>query len=191
MVQNLLWYTHGVKDVVFVTGNQKKVEYVAKLLNHPLEHLKIHLEEIQSLDLKEVVRHKLHQAYAKIHRPVLVEDVALEFVAMKRLPGTFIKSFMAELTQEELCRLLDGKARGAIARCVFGYFDGVNETYFEGGMKGTVPHKPSGTGGYGWDPIFIPEGYTVTRAELSLEDDHATYLQIKPIRQVGAFLMEK
>lgn len=179
-----------MKDVVFITGNQKKVEYLAELLGHPIEHMKVDLEEIQSLDLHEVVGHKMRQAYAHVGRPVLVEDVSLEFVALGRLPGTLIKWFLEELSYGDICSLLDGKERGARARCVFGYFDGTTETFFEGGMDGSVPTQPAGSGGYGWDPVFIPEGYAVTRAELSPEDDHKTYLQIKPIAAVRAFLMD-
>src|SRR3989344_966824 len=156
-----------MKDVVFITGNQKKADYLGELLGHSIDHVKIDLDEIQSLDLREVVKHKLHQAYAEVNRPVLVEDLSLE----------------------GMCRLLDGKARGATARCVFGYYDGKTETYFEGGMEGSIPEKPSGDKGYGWDPVFIPEGYSVTRADLSPEDDHMTYLKIKPIAQVREFLI--
>lgn len=181
----------NMKDVVFITGNQKKADYFAELIGHPVEHTKVDLDEIQSLDLKEIVKHKLHQAYAQVQRPVLVEDVALEFTALGRLPGTLIKWFLEELSHEEICHLLDGKDRSAKARCVFGYFDGVNETYFEGGMAGSVPESPAGNGGYGWDPIFIPEGYSVTRAELSKEDDHKTYTQIKPIAKVREFLVSE
>ena len=178
-----------MKDVVFITGNQNKADYLSKYLGHHAEHIKVELEEIQSLDLKEVVRHKMLQAYAKVGRPVLVEDVSLEFTALKRLPGTFIKWFLEELTFEQICSLLNGKDRSATARCIFGYFDGKEERYFEGNMLGSIPEKPAGKGGYGWDPIFIPEGYTVTRAELSEEDDKITYLKIKPFEQVKAFLI--
>ena len=82
-----------MKEVVFITGNQKKAEYFAELIEYPIEHIKVDLIEIQSLDLKEVVRHKLHEAYAQIQRPVLVEDVAFEFTALGRLPGTFTNPF--------------------------------------------------------------------------------------------------
>ena len=178
-----------MKDVVFITGNQAKADYLAKFLGHPVEHQKIELDEIQSLDPKEVVRHKLRKAYAKVGRPVLVEDSSIEFVAMGRLPGTFVKWFQEEMSYEAICRLIDGKDRSAIARCVYGYFDGKEEQYFEGSMRGTVPQHPSGTSGFGWDSIFIPEGYSVTRAELSPEDDEKTYVQIKPFAQVKAFLL--
>ena len=177
-----------MKDVVYITGSQKKAEYFAKLIGFAVEHVKVDLDEIQSLDLHEVVKHKLHQAYKEVNRPVLVEDVSLEFPALGRLPGTFIKWFQEELSHEQLCRLLDGKDRTAVARCVFGYFDGKEETYFEGSLEGSVPEMPTGTLGFGWDPIFIPKGYSVTRAELSPEDDEATYRIIKPIAEITQFL---
>ncbi len=183
-------YAGGMKDVVFITGNQAKADYLAKYLGHPVEHVKIELDEIQSLDPKEIVRHKLRQAYAAMGRPVLVEDSSIEFVAMGRLPGTFVKWFQEEMSYEDICRLVDGKDRGAIARTVYGYFDGTEEVYFEGSMRGTVAEKPAGKGGFGWDSVFIPEGYSVTRSELSPEDDAKTYVIIKPFAQVKAFLSE-
>lgn len=179
-----------MKDVVFITGNQKKAEYLSQLLGLPVEHVKVDLEEVQSLDLKVVVRHKLHQAYAQVQRPVLVEDVALECTALGRLPGTFIKWFLEELPLEAICGLLAGKDRSAVARCMFGYFDGTTETYFVSSLKGLVPEHPSGGGGFGWDQIFIPQGHSVTRAELSPADDCKTYLQIKPIGAVREFLTD-
>ncbi len=180
-----------MKDVVFITGNKNKADYFSKLIGHPIEHVKVELDEIQSLNLREVVKHKLHQAYAHVKRPVLVEDVALEFISLGKLPGTFIKWFLESMPHQSICDLLTGKERGAMARCVFGYYDGKEEVYFEGGMAGTIPQTPAGTGGYGWDPLFIPEGYDVARAELSEEDNEKTYLIIKPIDQVRKFLEEK
>lgn len=179
-----------MKEVVFITGNQDKADYLSKYLEHSIEHVKLDLDEIQSLDLKEVVRHKMIQAYEKLSKPVLVEDVALEFTAFGKLPGTLIRWFLEEMTFENICSLLDGRDRGAVAKCVFGYYDGKNEYYFEGSLNGSVPEKPAGSGGYGWDSIFIPEGYNVTRAELSEEDNKKTYLKIKPLKKVKAFLLE-
>jgi non-canonical purine NTP pyrophosphatase (RdgB/HAM1 family) len=177
--------------VVFITGNQKKADYLAKYLGFPVEHQKADVDEIQSLDLEEVVRHKVRQAYAAVGKPVIVEDVSLEFKALGKLPGTFIKWFLEELQLEGVCRLLDGTERNARARCVFGYYDGTEEHYFEGGMDGSIVEHPMGEGGYGWDAIFIPEGYSVTRAELGEEDDHKTYLQIKPFEDLKKFLESK
>jgi len=104
------------------------------------------------------------------------------------LPGPFIKHFLGQMSEEDICSLLNGKDRAATARCVFGYFDGENEVYFEGGMGGTIAEKPAGDGGYGFDRIFIPEGFNVTRAEQNAEDHKTVYLKIKPIMQLKEFL---
>ncbi|MDO8490347.1 MAG: non-canonical purine NTP pyrophosphatase [bacterium] len=175
-------------NVVFITGNQGKADYLASYLGYPVDHVKLDLDEIQSLDLHEIVRYKVRQAYEKVQKPVLVEDVSLEFFALGKLPGTFIRWFVDELSLEGLCSLLDGKDRSAAARCVFGYFDGEKEMYFEGGTQGRISEKPAGTGGYGWDQIYIPNGYTETRAQLNEEDYRITYGAIKPLQQVADFL---
>jgi len=177
-----------MKEVIFVTGNQKKADYFSELIGHEIPHHKADIDEIQSLSLRTVVEHKLDQAYAQIKRPVLVDDVSLEFKAMGRLPGTLIKWFQDEMSHEQICRLLDGQDRSAVARTVLGYYDGKEKTYFEGRLNGTVPDKPSGNDGFGWDPIFIPEGYSVTRAELSKEDDLKTYKTLKAIDELSSFL---
>ena len=177
-----------MKKVTFITGNQGKADYLARYLGHPVDYVKLDLDEIQSLDLRKIVTHKVHQAYEKIKSPVLVEDVSLEFTALGKLPGPFIRWFIEELSLDGLCSLIGEKDRGAVARCGFGYYDGKEEHYIEGSLPGTIPEKPSGSGGYGWDPIFIPQGYEVTRAELSEEDDQKTYLQIKPFEQLKVFL---
>lgn len=177
-----------MKEITFITGNQKKADYLAKYLGFPVKHHKLDLNEIQSLDLKEVVEHKVRQAYEIVKSPVIVEDVSLEFAALGRLPGTFIRFFVEEVSFETICSMIDGKTRKATARCIFGYYDGKDLKLFESKLDGEIPEKPAGEKGFGWDKFFIPEGYTVTRAELSEEDDRKTYLQIKPFAQLKEFL---
>src|SRR4051812_45378209 len=107
---------------VFITGNQNKADYLARLLGVELEHRKINLDEIQSADLNEIVSHKVKQAYAVAGCPVLVEDVSLGFSALGGLPGPFIKFFVeVEDGLEKLCRMLDGfEDRSAQGACVYG-----------------------------------------------------------------------
>lgn len=180
-----------MQKLTFITGNQNKADYLSKYLGFPVEHIKIDLDEIQSLDLNEIVEHKVKQAYEKVQGPVIVEDVSLEFEALGRLPGPFIRFFVDEVPFENICSMLDGKTRNATARCVFGYYDGQTIKLFEGKLDGEIADTPAGENGYGWDKIFIPEGYTVTRAELNEEDDRKTYLQIKPFAELKKFLENK
>jgi inosine triphosphate pyrophosphatase len=179
------------QSVTFISGNQNKADYLARYLGFPVSHTKLDLPEIQSLDLKEIVEHKVRAAYELVQAPVLVEDVALEFDSLGGLPGPFIKFFVAQVPLERLSRMVDGAVRTATARCVFGYCDGVETVFFEGQMRGQIAESPQGEGGFGWDKIFIPEGYSVTRAALSAADDEKTYCTIKPFAALKAFLESK
>ncbi len=178
-------------EVTFITGNQHKADYLAKLLGVELAHQKVALDELQSTDLHEIVEHKVRQAYGVVQGPVLVEDVSLEFTALGALPGPFIKFFVeADDGLEHLCRMLDGFTdRRAVARCSFGYFDGESVRFFDGQLEGTITDHPRGDGGYGWDKIFCPDGYDgKTRAELSTQDDEVTYRILKPFAALRDFL---
>lgn len=179
-----------MSNVTFITGNQSKADYLAKYLGFPVKHVKLDLDEIQSLDLKKIVEHKVMQAYKEVQGPVLVEDVSLEFEALGGLPGPFIRFFVEEVPFETICSMIDGQTRKAIARCVFGYYDGQNVKLLEGSLKGDIAEVPAGEKGFGWDRIFIPEGYACTRAELSEEDDQKTYMQIKPFAALKEFLTQ-
>jgi non-canonical purine NTP pyrophosphatase (RdgB/HAM1 family) len=178
-------------NITFITGNQNKADYLSKYLGFPVNHRKVNLDEIQSLDLRTVVEHKLLQAFDEIKRPVLVEDVALEFEALGRLPGTFIKFYVEEVPFDTICRTLDGLSRKATAKSIYGYYDGKSMEFFEGGLEGVIADHPRGENGWGWDKIFIPDGYTQTRAELSEEEDKKTYMMIKPFDKLKAFLESK
>lgn len=136
--------------VYFTTGNVGKAEYLAKFLDMEVEHKKIDLEEIQSMDLKEIVQKKVRAAYDIVQAPVIVEDISLEFKVLNGLPGPFIKFFVDNMKLQDVCDLLgEDKSRGAKVRCVFGYFDGENERYFEENRDGMIAKKPEGDGGYG------------------------------------------
>lgn len=178
-------------EIVFITGNQNKADYVARYLGHPIKHEKVDLDELQSLDLHEIVRHKVRQAYRIVKKPVMVEDAALEFKALGGLPGPFIKFFLDSMSLKDIAGLVDGKDRSAITRCVVGYYDGTDEKYFEGFATGTVPEHPKEAGGYGFDPLFMHDGYDVSRSEMKQEDHDRTYFEIKPFGKLKEYLEQK
>mgnify|MGYP005616269951 CR=1 FL=1 len=180
-----------MKAATFITGNQGKADYLTKLLGLNIGRVAVDTDEIQSLDIKEVIAHKAKQAYELIGRPALVEDVSLEFNALGGLPGTFIKFFVDYTGLEATCRMLDGFTdRTAVAKCAYGYYDGKELTIFEGSACGVIALNPSdGDKGFGWDKIFIPEGYgNRIRADLNQDEYDELYLKIKPIEQLRAFL---
>jgi non-canonical purine NTP pyrophosphatase (RdgB/HAM1 family) len=159
-------------QITFITGNQHKADFLAKWLGHPIQHRKLDLDELQSLDLHAVVEHKARQAYAILKRPVLVEDASLTFPAMGRLPGTFIKWFIEELGYDGLLKLANSlSSPEAVGRVCYAVCDGDEVKIFEGEMCGRIATEARGSGGFGFDPIFINEGYNITRAEMADQDD--------------------
>lgn len=179
------------KTVTFITGNQNKADYLAKLLGMPIEHHKLELDEIQASSLKKVVEHKVREAYSHVGGPVLVDDVSLGFTALNGLPGPFIKFFVEQPDGlEKLCRMLDGFTdRGARGECMYGYYDGERLELLHGSIGGQIADHPRGEGGYGWDRIFCPDGYEGrTRAELSEDEYAAVYEIIRPLAALRKFL---
>jgi non-canonical purine NTP pyrophosphatase (RdgB/HAM1 family) len=176
---------------VFITGNQNKVDYLSKTVGVELSHQKIDLDEIQSPDPIAVAEHKVRQAYDIVGMPVLVEDTSLSFNALGGLPGTFVKFFVeSENGLENMCRMLDGlQDRSAYASAVYAYYDGTDLKTFSGRLNGIIASSPRGSGGYGWDQIFEPEGYSgLTRAELSPEQDRESYDKIRDTNSLRLFL---
>jgi len=179
-----------MQSITFITWNQKKADYLSQYLEIEVLHKKLDLDEIQSLDFREVVEHKVRQAYDLVKVPVLVEDTSLRFEALGNLPWPFIKFFLQELWHEWICRLLDGKNRDATAQSMFGYYDGEKLETFIGTLEWSIAEKPWYDNGFWWDRIFIPENFDTIRSELSEADYKTTYLTVKPIEAVREFLLE-
>lgn len=175
---------------VFITGNQHKADYLSRQLGVEIPHEKVELDELQSTDLHVIVEHKLRQAYAAIGEPVLVEDVSLSFTALGDLPGPYIKWFVEQSGPEACCRMLDGFSdRSAVIRCTFGYFDGERIEYFDSELPGMIAQHPRGENGFGFDTFFVNEGYTITRAEMTQEENERTYAEsMKPFAEVRSFI---
>ena len=179
-----------MNDLVFITGNQHKADYLAKWLGMPIAHQKVDLDEIQSLDLHVVVEDKARRAYAIVGKPVLVEDVSLSFDTFGRLPGTFIKWFSHELGSERLCRMLDGQSRAATASISYCLYDGTSAHFFDSEMHGHIADHPRGTNGFGWDEIFISDGMDKTRAELDDDEQAQTSMRKAVHDKLRQFLTE-
>ena len=178
-----------MKKVTFITGNEGKVKYLEKYFDVEIPHYNADVEEIQSLDLQEIVSHKLEQAFGQVEGPVLVEDTSVEFLVMGRLPGPLIKWFLEDLSLQDICDLLHNKNRDAKVRCMFGYYDGNKKYYFEGVLAGEIATQPIyGEHGFGWDPIFIPQGYNTSRAGLDEKSYETTYRLMRPIDELKKFL---
>ncbi len=155
----------------FVTGNLNKVKEAEMILGRSLDQIDVAIEEIQTCDVETAVNHKVREAYSKLGEPVLVEDSGLVFNAWNGLPGALVKWFEKTAGLEGMARMLDSfPDRSAVAQCFVGLSDG-NETFIgKGEVKGTIAESPRGSNGFGWDTLFIPEGYDITFAEMTQEE---------------------
>ncbi len=178
-----------MKDIVLVTSNQHKAHYFSQMIGMDVENIAIDVEEIQSLDIREVATHKVKLAYAVVKRPVVVEDTQLVFHALGLLPGPFIKWFLDSLGVEGLCKLLEPYAdRTATAGAVIAYFDGTNLELFEKSLSGKIADSPRGSSGFGWNRIFIPEGSDKTLGEMDEEEFELFYKKVKAFDELAKFL---
>lgn len=180
-----------MNEITFITGNAAKAQYLADYFHFPVTHRKLDLDEIQSLDLEKIVRDKAERAYAIVQATVLVEDTSLTFEALNGLPGPLVKWFYEPLGNEGLCKLLNGcENRNAIAEVKFALCDGSGTHVFTGSREGSIADLPRGEKGFGWDPIFIPKGYTQTWAEMPESDKHASSMRKIALEQLAHFLTD-
>ena len=178
-----------IDTITFITSNPAKVRLLNHYLDFPIIHKSVDLTEIQSLDLVAIVEHKAREAYQHVRSPVLIEDASLRFLALGGLPGPLIKWFLTELGTDGLCHLLDNYPdRSALTEVQFCLYDGQSFQTFANAQKGAIASAPRGNGGFGWDSIFIPDGYQKTWAEMTDEDAQATSLRKTALKKLEAYL---
>lgn len=155
-----------LSDLTVVTSSPDKLTEINEILGTNHKVSKIDIPEIQSLDLNEVITHKAKEAYQKLKKPVLVEDVSFEIKALKGLPGTFIKFFLKTLGTEGTVALVKGKNTDTKVTTAAAIFDGKNFKIFNGTIYGTLSKRDRGKYGFGFDKVFIPKGYQKTLAQM-------------------------
>lgn len=152
----------------FATKNENKLHEASEILGQNLEQISIELFEPQGVDVEAVVREKAEDAFHETGKFVLVEDTSLEFVAWNGLPGALIKWFLQTVGNEGILHMLAGETnRKAVAKTAVGFFDGTRSHIFLGEIRGTVSEEVRGSGGFGWDPIFVPDGSSKSFAEMT------------------------
>ena len=124
--------------------------------------------EIETGEPEDIAKEKVMLAARQIDGPTLVEDTSLCYNALEGLPGPYVKWFLDKLGHEGLNKMLAGYAdKSAYAQCVFAYVDGPKgePKVFVGTTDGTiVPAR--GPTDFGWDPVFQPDGFEETYAEM-------------------------
>ncbi|BBL79681.1 non-canonical purine NTP pyrophosphatase [Rubrobacter xylanophilus] len=180
---------------IFVTGNENKLREAERILGVSLERADPGVPEIQSPDLGEVARAKAlaaREALGRPPRPVVVEDSGLVIEAWGGLPGAFTRWFLAGVGNEGILRMLSAfEGRSARAICVVAIADASGEVRtFRSEVSGSIAPEPRGSGGFGWDPIFVPEGSRLTYAEMG-EEKHRSSHRARAFRAAAGWLRKE
>lgn len=183
-----------MKKLIFVTGNKAKAEDVQKIMDIPIEIKDIDLDEIQELDLEKIAIHKAMQAFNKIKSPVFVDDVGFYVEAWNNFPGPLVKWILksgGEQGASLLLKMLEGvKDRSVTARSAIAYHDGEKIHYFVGEARGTaaVKIRAGNNFGFGWDCVFIPDGFNKTYGEMTFEEKNEISHRRKAFDKFKQFL---
>ncbi len=158
--------TAAIPAFTLVTGNPDKRLEAERILGRQIDCAAIDLPEPQSLDFLEVVRAKAAEAFRRLGTPVVVEEAGLELSALNGFPGPLVKWMLEAVGAGGIAHtaLALGEPR-ATARCLLLWTDGAREVIGEGTTTGTLV-EPRGSGGFGWDPAFLPDGEERTYGEL-------------------------
>jgi XTP/dITP diphosphohydrolase len=158
--------------IVFVSDNRQKLEEFRQLLRiSDLMNSDIDVPDLSEMNLETLVRRKVDFVRSKL--PVgtafFVENTALMIDGWNGMPGGLTRQFMDTVGSAGICRMMQGfkgSERIARAKTVIGFCIDNRVQLFEGTVVGTIAESPRAGSAFGWDNIFIPNGATLTYAEL-------------------------
>lgn len=179
-------------DLTFVSTNAGKFREVRTILAEysvKVRWLRRELPEIQAESLEPVVQAKLSVA-ARWAPRVLVEDSGLFIPALAGFPGVYSAYALETIGLDGILRLLRGRPRHATFRAVAGLSLGNRHWMRAGECRGRVAHRVLGSHGFGYDPIFIPEGETRTFGQLGIAEKNRRSHRARAIRRVGRLLQQ-
>ncbi|MCD6503147.1 MAG: non-canonical purine NTP pyrophosphatase, RdgB/HAM1 family [Thermoplasmata archaeon] len=164
-----------MRKLVFITSNEHKFREAREILkeyNIKLERLSMPVEEIQADSIEEVAYHSMKSLVDRKIIPAMafLEDAGLFIRALKGFPGVYSAYVYKTIGCRGILKLMENvKDRYAEFRSAVALYDGKSIHVFTGVCKGTIGFEERGSAGFGFDPIFVPEGYNKTYAELGEE----------------------
>ncbi len=168
------------KTIYFVTGNAFKYNEISTFfkkepLNYILKQKNIKTIEVQSESLKEVALYKLESIKGQVNGSYFIEDAGFFVdIPLNGFPGVYSSYVMKNLGNKGILRLIDDfeNSQAHFTSIIALYFKPLDENlFFEGKVYGKVSKTAIGSGGFGFDPIFLPNTIPdKTFAELTTEE---------------------
>jgi XTP/dITP diphosphohydrolase len=187
-----------ITELVFASANENKVKEVEQKMG-------IHLRGLHDIgctdDIPETgatleanARQKAWYIWDKYKVNCFADDTGLEVFALNNEPGVLSARYAgpqknAEDNMDKLLKSLENESnRAAQFRTVICLIIDGKETLIEGVAKGAIAKDRSGSAGFGYDPIFIPEGFEVSFAEMNMEEKNAISHRGRAIKSLVDYL---
>lgn len=188
--------------LVFATQNSNKVKEIQNLLPESIQLLCLtdldyfdELEETQQT-LEGNALQKARFVSEKFNLPCFADDTGLEIKALNGEPGVYSARYAGEEKSFEknmdkvLFKLNSNEQREAQFRTAIALILNGEEFLFEGLCQGEILKKKRGNEGFGYDPIFMPKGYDLSFAEMTLEQKNEIGHRGKAVKKLVNFLKE-
>lgn len=189
-----------MQKIIFATGNKNKLKEAAEILGGKYE-LVTAAEAGITEDIPETsdtiegnASQKSHYLWKKTSMACFADDTGLEVEALGGRPGVYSARYAGDAkdskaNMEKLLSELEGeKNRNARFRTVISLITGGKEYLFEGVLKGRITESQQGNAGFGYDPVFMPEGYDKTLAEMPLHEKNLISHRGIAVRKLAEFL---
>lgn len=190
--------------IFIATQNPKKLQELTQILGNSFEllsflDLSIHeVEETEpTLETNAILKAKSYYEQVKI--PCIADDTGLEVEILNGEPGVYSARYAGEPSDSQknikklLLKLKEKKAldlsqRKARFKTIIAFYDGLNLNTFEGIIKGHIVLEPRGNQGFGYDPVFVPDGYSKTFAEMTIEEKNLISHRSLALEKLKKFL---
>jgi XTP/dITP diphosphohydrolase len=158
-----------MRKVRFATSNPHKVaeaNSVGKEYGILFAQVKCPYPEVRDEDVSVVAEEGAQYVFGMMKKPVIVEDTGLFVDALGGFPGPYSAYVFRKIGCAGILKLMEGVSeRSAHFTSAVGWCDGKEVRIFVGSSEGAVVKKAKGSGGFGYDPIFVPAGQKKTFAE--------------------------
>ena len=180
-------------EIKMVTGNSYKLNEITGILSEydiKVRGLDLPTEEIQSKSLRRIVLHKALSIMELMNPIYIVEDSGLFITALNDFPGPYSKYIYESIGCKGILKLMRGvEDRTAVFRTVVAAVILPNTVkLFEGEVSGHISRVEKGEYGFGFDPIFIPEGMNKTLAEVEMEEKNKVSHRGAAFRKLAEYL---
>lgn len=182
------------KQILFLTSNPHKVEEAKSILkryNITIVSSPQKGDEIQSDSIVEVAKICAQNAYSKIGKPLFVEDSGLFIDSLGGFPGVYSAFALDKIGCEGILRLLgQERQRSARFECAIAYADKNGVKTFHAEVKGKISSRIFEGKGFGYDPIFIPDGHNETFSKIFEVKEKISH-RARALEQFAEYISQK